>query len=96
MGMNVISRKTIDQFYRKHADSKGSLLAWYRETIHASWTGPADIKERYPSASFLSNNTVIFNIKGNRYRLAVQVAYHTKIVMIRWIGTHAEYDKQSF
>lgn len=96
MGMNVISRKTIDQFTRKHADAKGPLLAWYRETIHASWDGPADIKDRYPSVSFLSNNIVIFNIKGNRYRLAVQVAYNTKIVMIRWIGTHAEYDKQSF
>jgi len=96
MGMNVISRKTIDQFSRKHADAKGSLLAWYRETIHASWAGPTDIKERYPAASFLSNNIVIFNIKGNRYRLVAQVAYNTKIVMIRWIGTHAEYDKQSF
>jgi len=96
MGMNVISRKTIDQFSRKHADAKGPLLAWYRETIHASWAGPADIKERYPSASFLSNNIVIFNVKGNSYRLAVQVAYNTKIVMIRWIGTHSEYDKQTF
>jgi mRNA interferase HigB len=94
--MNVISRKSIDQFSKKHADARGSLLSWYRESIHASWTGPADIKERYPSASLLPNNMVIFNIRGNRYRLVVQVAYNTKIVMIRWIGTHAEYDKMLF
>ena len=94
--MNVISRRSIDQFYRKHADAKGSLLSWYHEVTHASWRGPADIKLRYPSSSFISNNMVIFNIKGNRYRLVVQVAYNTNIVMIRWIGTQAEYDKMSF
>jgi mRNA interferase HigB len=94
--VNVISLITIYQFFRKHADAKGSLLSWYREVAHASWSGPADIKLRYPSASFLSSNMVIFNIKGNHYRLVVQVAYNTKIVMIRWIGTHSEYDKMSF
>lgn len=89
-GMNVISRKTIDQFSKKHADAKGSLLTWYRETIHASWTGPADIKERYPSASFLSNNIVIFNIKGNRYRLAARCAglrgAHVHLLLRRVVG----------
>ncbi|MDD5286001.1 MAG: type II toxin-antitoxin system HigB family toxin [Desulfuromonadaceae bacterium] len=94
--MNVISLITIDLFSRKHADAKGPLLAWYREATHASWLSPADIKLRYPSVSFLSNNMVIFNIKGNRYRLVVQVAYNTKIVLIRWIGTHSEYDRMTF
>jgi len=94
--MNVISRKTIDQFHKKHADAKGSILSWYSEATNALWVCPADIKLRYPSARFLANNVVIFNIRGNNYRLVVQVAYNTKIVMVRWIGTHSEYDKMTF
>jgi len=94
--MNVISRKKIDQFTKKHSDSKQQLLSWYRETCHAEWNSPQDIKNRYRSADFLKDNIVIFNIKGNSYRLVVKVAYKTKTVFIKWIGTHAEYSKVSF
>lgn len=94
--MNVISRRVVDNFIKKHADAKASLLSWYREARSANWQTSQDIKERYPSASFLQNNTVIFNIGGNKYRLVTKIAYHTKTVFIKWIGTHAEYNKQKF
>jgi mRNA interferase HigB len=94
--MNVISRKTIYAFIRKHADSKESLLSWYKEASHANWEKPQNIKDRYSSASFLRNNTVVFNIKGNKYRLVTKIAYNTKTVFIKWIGTHPEYDKRKF
>ena len=94
--MNVIARRTLDSFFKKHADSKGALLTWYHKTKAATWTGPQDIKNEYPQASFLENNRVIFNIKGNRYRLVVNVSYKNKIVYVKWIGTHSEYNKKKF
>ena len=66
------------------------------EVAGANWTGPQEIKDRYPSASILADNRVIFNIKGNSYRLLLKVRYQNGIVLIEWIGTHAEYDKQDF
>ena len=91
--MRVIARKTIRDFYDQHADSKGSLEAWFHETVAAGWHGPQDIKRRYPSADILPGNRVVFNIKGNSYRLIVKIHYNTGIVFIRFVGTHAEYDK---
>ncbi|MBW1759116.1 MAG: type II toxin-antitoxin system HigB family toxin [Deltaproteobacteria bacterium] len=94
--MNVISRKTINEFGKKYSDAKKSLLSWYHEACTADWKTPQDIKERYSSASFLSSNLVIFNIKGNKYRLVAKIAYKTQAVFIKWIGTHSEYDKKKF
>ena len=94
--MNVISRRTLDEFMRKHADSREPLLSWYREACGSVWKTPQDIKNKYPSASFTAGNTVIFNIKGNKYRLVTKVAYKTKIVFVKWFGPHAEYDKLEF
>lgn len=94
--MNVISKRTIDQFIKKHRDAKDQLLSWYKETERADWKSPQDIKDRYNSADFLRNNIVILNIKGNSYRLVIKVAYNTKTVFIKWIGTHAEYSKMTF
>ncbi len=94
--VNVISFKQIKEFGKKYADSRNPLFAWYHETVHANWEKPQDIKERYSSASFLENDIVIFNIKGNRYRLVTKIAYNRKTVFIKWIGTHAEYDKKVF
>lgn len=94
--MNVISKRTIDQFIKKHRDTKDQLLSWYKETERADWKSPQDIKDRYNSADFLRNNIVILNIKGNSYRLVIKVAYNTKTVFIKWIGTHAEYSKMTF
>ncbi|HCC25458.1 MAG TPA: addiction module toxin RelE, partial [Holosporales bacterium] len=69
------------------------LKSWFAETKKALWSSPQNIKDHYRSADFLKNNRVIFNISGNKYRLIVQVNYHFKIVYIRFIGTHQEYDK---
>lgn len=94
--MQLIGLLKLDDFKRTHADSRGPLDAWRLEAERASWTGPQDIKSRYPSASFLAENTVIFNVKGNSYRLVIKVKYQHGLVLIEWVGTHAEYDKQSF
>jgi mRNA interferase HigB len=91
--MRVIARRSLREFYNKHADSKLSLDVWFHEVAEARWTGPQEIKRRYPSADILPGNRVVFNIKGNHYRLIVKIHYNTQIVFIRFVGTHAEYDK---
>lgn len=94
--MNVISRKPLIEFGKKYADAKKPLQSWYQEVRTSKWETSQDIKNRYPSASFLANNFVIFNIKGNKYRLVTKIAYKTGVVFIKWIGTHSEYSKQKF
>lgn len=94
--MRIVSRKQIDNFIRKHPDSKSSIESWYNEVIDAKWINSIDIKKRYSSASFLKDNFVIFNIKGNSYRLVIKVSYKNSVVLIKWIGTHSEYDKMNF
>ena len=91
--MRVAGRDKLDDFMTKHAQSKGKLSAWLKETENVDWKTSQDIKQRYASASFLSNNQVVFNISGNKYRLVVVVRYRNGIVAIDKVGTHAEYDK---
>lgn len=76
-----------------HPDSEQQLKAWYQETSNAEWTNSNTIKIEYPSASFLVDHRVIFNIKGNHYRLIVKINYEYQMIWIRFIGTHADYDK---
>ena len=94
--MQLLGLLKLDNFKRKHADARGPLDAWRSETERARWTGPQDIKTRYPSASILADNKVIFNIKGNTYRLVIKVKYQNGLILIEWVGMHAEYDKQKF
>ncbi|MFW5879342.1 MAG: type II toxin-antitoxin system HigB family toxin [bacterium] len=94
--MKVVSRKQIDDFIKKHPDGKSSIESWYHEAITSIWKTNMDIKNKYSSASFLRNNYVIFNIKGNSYRLVTKLTYKTGIVLIKWLGTHAEYSKKNF
>jgi mRNA interferase HigB len=91
--MRVIAKKTLRDFWKKHQDCEQQLKAWFEESSNATWINPNEIKKAYPSASFLLDNRVVFNIKGNNYRLIIKVNYKFKIVWIRFIGTHAEYDK---
>lgn len=91
--MRIISKKILRDFWMKHADSEQQLKAWYQSTGNEIWKSPKDIKKEYPSASFLMNNRVVFNIKGNKYRLIVRINYDYQMVWIRFVGTHAEYDK---
>jgi mRNA interferase HigB len=93
--VHVIKRKTLIDFYEqpRHHDAKGPLEAWYYEAKHAQWASPAEIKDRYRSASILKGDRVVFNIAGNKYRLVVKINYGSKTVFVRFIGTHREYDK---
>lgn len=91
--MRVIAKKTLKAFWVKHKNCEQQLKSWYDEAVKANWSSPKDIKIHYPSASILSHNHIVFNIKGNAYRLIVKLNYTYKIVWIRFIGTHAEYDK---
>jgi len=94
--MRLLGVLKLDEFKKAHADTRGALDAWRKEVEQANWRTSQDIKRRYPSADFLAGNRVIFNIKGNSYRLVVQVRYQNGIVAVEWIGTHAEYDKKKF
>jgi mRNA interferase HigB len=91
--MRVISRKTLRDFYEKHTAAKAPLESWFHEAIGAAWKTPNDISARFPSADFLSGNRVVFDIAGNHYRLIARIHYNTGIVFVRFVGTHAAYDK---
>ncbi|HUK56852.1 MAG TPA: type II toxin-antitoxin system HigB family toxin [Nitrospiria bacterium] len=90
--MRILSRKILREFWEKHPDAEQPLQAWYHDVKHADWRSPANIKAVYRNASFVGQNRVVFNIKGNKYRLVVAVQYDFRIVFIRFIGTHKEYD----
>jgi mRNA interferase HigB len=94
--MRILGLPILEQFKIKHADSRGQLEAWQNDVARENWQTSHDIKRRYKSADFLADNRVIFNIKGNAYRLVVQVRYQHGLVMIEWVGTHAEYNKKKF
>jgi mRNA interferase HigB len=94
--MRILGLPLLHKFITKHADSRGSLNAWQIDVEKASWRTPHDIKRLYNSADFLPNNRVIFNIKGNSYRLVVEVRYQNGLVVVTWVGTHAEYSKKQF
>ena len=94
--MHDVGLGRISDFINKHHAGKGALEAWHQEAIEASWVNSMDIKRRYASSSFLEENHVVFNIKGNSFRLVTQVAYNSGTVIIKWIGTHAEYGKKIF
>lgn len=87
-----MSRKKLRLFWENHLDARQSLQAWYADIKHANWKKPSDIKSVYQTASFISNNRVVFNIKGNKYRIVVVIEYRFGIVFIRYIGTHQEYN----
>lgn len=89
--MRVISRKSLRVFWENHPDARQALQAWYADIKHADWKKPSDMKSVYRNASLLSNNRVVFNIKGNNYRVVVVVQYRYGMVYIRFVGTHKEY-----
>ncbi len=91
--MNVISKRTLIQFYEKHPQAKSALEVWHSDARKATWNTPDDIKQIYSSASFLKDNRVVFNIKGNDFRLIVHIDYPRHIVRVKFIGTHSQYDK---
>ncbi|NNM52280.1 MAG: type II toxin-antitoxin system HigB family toxin [Pseudomonadales bacterium] len=90
--MRVIAISTLRAFWERHPDAEQPLKAWYEEVTCATWTQPTDIKAQYRSASVLKSRRVVFNIKGNDYRLIVAIAYKLQIVYVKFVGTHKEYD----
>ena len=94
--MKIANRKIIADFMNKYAGVRDPVSAWLIEAKEAAWNTPADIKTRYKSVSFLKDNYVIFNIKGNSYRLVTKIAYKSGNIKIIWIGRHSEYDKMNF
>ena len=91
--MRIIARKALREFWGKHPDAEQALRAWYHDVKRARWSSPADIKAVYRTASIVSDNRVVFNIKGNQYRIVVAVQYQFGIVYLRFVGTHQEYDR---
>ena len=91
--MRIIAKRALREFWEGHPDAEEPLLAWYREVEQEDWDTPAKVKEKYRSASIVGDNRVVFNIKGNHYRLVVRINYHYRVVYIRFVGTHAEYDR---
>jgi len=90
--MRIIKKKTLIDFWTINKDSQSHLESWYFEVKNADWSSPTEIKEKYKSASILKDCRVVFNIKGNKYRLVVKIRYDLKIIYIRFIGTHKKYD----
>ena len=91
--MNGIARSTLQAFWQRHADAEEDLKAWYHEVRASSWRSAADIKRRYARASIVTSERVVFDICGNRYRLVARINYASGTVFVRFVGTHAEYDR---
>ncbi len=89
----VVAKRTLRDFWEKHADSEQYLKTWYDTAKTANWESPHDIKKTYANASIIGHNRMIFNIKGNSYRLIVQFNYLRQWAFIRFVGTHSDYDK---
>ena len=91
--MRIIAIGTLKAFWARHPQAETPLRGWYAEASRANWSTPAQIKAAYRDASFIGNGRVIFNIKGNNYRLVVAVHYDKYRMFIRFVGTHSEYDR---
>jgi mRNA interferase HigB len=90
--MRIIARRALREFWVLRPDAEEPLLAWYREVEQEDWDTPAKVKAKYRTASIIGRSRVVFNIKGNDYRLVVRISYAYRVVYVRFIGTHAEYD----
>ncbi len=91
--MRIVTFKRIQEFALIHADAETPLNVWYHTTSAKSWKNLADIKQTFNSVDYVGNNRYVFNIKGNDYRLVAIISFNAQKVYIRFIGTHAEYDK---
>lgn len=89
----IVAKRTLKEFWGKYPDCEQHLKTWYDIAWHADWKSPNDIKETFASASIVASNRVIFNIRGNNYRLIVKFNYERQWAFIRYIGTHDEYEK---
>ena len=93
--MRVIARRSLKAFWERagRRDAKGPLESWYEEVLRSEWTSPHAVQLHYATASFVGRNRVVFNIGGNKYRLVVEMQYRAGIAWVKFVGTHAEYDR---
>ena len=91
--MHIIARRTLVEYWSRVPETKSELEAWFSEAEAAHWATPVDVKAKYGNASILKDGRVVFNVRGNTYRLIVHIQYQKHIVYIRFIGTHREYDQ---
>lgn len=91
--MRIIKKKALKRQFQKYPDVEGPLKAWMADVRAADWEKSQDILDRYPNARPIADNRVIFNLKGNQYRLVVHIHYPSRVVYIKFFGTHAEYDE---
>ena len=93
--MRIIAFRTLREFWEKteYSDSEAALRAWYHDVKAANWKSPNELKQYYANANIIGEGRVVFNIKGNTYRLIVSVDYEFQIIFVRFIGTHLQYDK---
>jgi mRNA interferase HigB len=94
--MEVFNKEILFNYGKSHPEVASQISSWLNEAITVNWSKPQDIKERYRNASFLPNSRVVFNIKGNEFRLDVKIYYKQKTILVKRIGTHKEYDKWTF
>jgi len=93
--MRIAGRERLERFCRKHADARAWIEHWLADVESSVWRTPREVRNRFASASFLPGGVVIFNVRGNAYRLEVAVAYRTGTVLVLWAGTHREYDERN-
>jgi mRNA interferase HigB len=89
---NIIARKPLLEFCKKYPEAKTGLLTWYYELEKADFRNSNELKRRYPDASIIADNRIIFNIQGNKYRLIVRILFEYKTIQIKWFGSHSEYN----
>ena len=93
--MRLIAKSSLQKFWERpgYGDTRGPLHSWYDEALKATWRSPQDVKDQYANASICGNNRVVFNVGGNKYRLVVEMQYRAGIVCVKFVGTHAQYDR---
>ena len=91
--MRILAINALREFWKKHPDAEIPLRSWYAAATHADWRSPTAVRASYRNAGIVANNRVVFNIKGNDYRLVAAVHYNRRVMFVRFVGTHREYDK---
>jgi len=91
--VNIVARRTLVEFWTLHPRAKGPLSAWYDLARAAEWRTPQEVRDDFNSVDFVGDNRVIFDIGGNNYRLVVRISYPFKQMLVKFVGTHAEYDR---
>ena len=91
--VHVMTKKAINEYCTLYKEASSQLMAWYYEAKNAQWNNPLEVKKKYGTASIIGGTRVVFNIKGNKYRLVTKVNYQMKVVFIKFFGTHQEYNK---